>query len=86
MLPKAGKVALGRDGKVDANKAGLNPAGLKLKYSIKDGAFTGSFKVYISYRGKPKGTSVSVSGVMVDGKGYGTATVKKVGSVAVGIE
>ena len=36
-------------------------------------------------RGKPKGVTVNVVGVLVDGVGYGAATIKKVGSVPVTI-
>ena len=85
VLPKAGKVSM-KKGVIDESKAGENPAGLKLSYKAKDGSFSGSFKVYANVNGKLKATSVSVSGVMVDGKGYGTATVKKVGSVPIMIE
>lgn len=83
---KAGKVVLGRDGAVDAAKAGANPSALKLSYRAKDGSFSGSFKAYVDSRGKPKAVTVSVSGVVIDGVGYGTATVKKLGSVPVTIE
>ena len=85
VLPKAGKVSM-KKGVIDESKAGENPAGLKLTYKAKDGSFSGSFKVYANVNGKLKATSVSVSGVMVDGKGYGTATIKKVGSVPIMIE
>ena len=77
---------LGRDGAVDAAKAGANPSALKLSYRAKDGSFSGSFKAYVDSRGKPKAVTVSVSGVVIDGVGYGTATVKKLGSVPVTIE
>ena len=36
--------------------------------------------------GKPKATTVNVTGVLVDGVGYGAATVKKVGGVSVKVE
>jgi hypothetical protein len=85
VLPKAGKVSM-KKGVIDESKAGENPAGLKLSYKAKDGSFSGSFKVYANVNGKLKATSVSVSGVVVDGVGYGTATIKKVGSVPIVIE
>ena len=44
------------------------PAELKLKCKAADGTFSGSFKV-----------SGKVCGVVLDGKGYGSAYVKKVG-------
>ncbi len=85
-LPKAGKVVIDREGELDYDKLGENPAGLKLTYKVKDGTFSGSFSLYQDKNGKPKATTVSVSGVMIDGIGYGTATLKRVGSVPVTIE
>jgi hypothetical protein len=84
-LPKAGKVVVDRYGDVDEAKLGENPSGLKLTYKAKDGTFSGSFKVYANVKGKPKATTVSVSGVMIGREGYGTATVKNRGSVPVKI-
>jgi hypothetical protein len=87
VLPKAGKVAYVRGGtNVDAAKLGENPSALKLTYKAKAGSFKGSFKVYADIGGKLKATTVNVVGVVVNGAGYGTATVKKVGSVSVSIE
>ena len=87
IVPKAGKVAYLR-GKteVDPAKAGENPSGLKLTYKAKDGSFKGSFKVYSDVNGKLKATSVNVTGVQIGSKGYGTATIKGLGSVPVTIE
>ena len=85
-LPKAGKVQLTRDGTVDASKLGTNPSGLKLTYKAKDGTFKGSFKAYSDVNGKPKGTMVKVTGVLVNGVGYGSATIKNVGGASVTIE
>ena len=80
-LPKAGRVAyVTGSTTVDTEKTGENPSGLKLAYKAKDGTFKGSFKAYADVGGKPKATTVKVSGVVVDGIGYGAATVKKVGS------
>ena len=77
-LPKAGKVQLAKDGTVDASKLGENPSALKLTYKAKDGSFKGSFKAYADVGGKPKGTTVKVMGVLVNGVGYGMATAKDV--------
>ena len=85
-LPKAGKVQLTRDGTVDASKLGANPSGLKLTYKAKDGTFKGSFKAYSDVNGKPKGTMAKVTGVLVNGVGYGSATIKNVGGASVTIE
>ena len=85
-LPKAGKVQLAKDGAVDAAKLGENPSALKLTYKAKDGTFKGSFKAYSDVNGKPKGTTMKVAGVLVNGVGYGAVTVKGGSGVAVTIE
>ena len=84
-LPKAGKVVY-KNGAVDESKLGENQCGLKLTYKAKDGTFKGSFKVYTEVKGKPKATTVNVTGFLLNGVGYGTATVKGKGSVTVTIE
>ena len=85
-LPKAGKVQLSKDGAVDQSKLGENPSALKLTYKAKDGTFKGSFKAYSDANGKPKGATVKVTGVLVNGTGYGAVTVKGGGGVAVTVE
>ncbi len=86
-LPKAGKVAYLRGTtEIDASKLGENPSGLKLTYKAKDGSFKGSFKAYAAADGKLKKLTVNVTGVMIDGKGYGSASIKKLGGVAASIE
>ena len=82
---KAGKIAV-KNGVVDASGAGANPSALKLTYAAKTGTFKGSFKVYAVANGKLKATTVNVAGVMIGGKGYGAATVKKQGGVPIAIE
>lgn len=86
-LPNAGKVVYERGTtNVDPTKTGENPSALKLTYKAKDGTFKGSFKAYADVNGKPKATTVNVTGVMIGNAGYGAATVKKVGSVPVTVE
>jgi len=85
-LPKAGKVVYNKNGEVDEAKLGENPCGLKLTYKAKDGTFRGSFKVYAEVKGKPKATTVNVTGFLLNGVGCGTATIKGSGSVAVTIK
>ena len=86
-LPKAGKVIYERGTtNVDPTKTGENPSALKLTYKAKDGTFKGSFKAYADVNGKPKATTVNVTGVMIGNVGYGAATVKKVGGVPVTVE
>ena len=75
-LPKAGKVVY-KNGAVDESKLGENPCGLKLTYTAKSGTFKGSFKVYAVNGAKVKATTVNVTGFMLNGVGYGTATCKK---------
>ena len=81
ILPKKGKVAFVKGTtEVDATKAGGNPSALSLSYRAKDGTFKGSFKVYSANGGRLKSSTVPVAGVLVDGAGYGTAAVKRLGS------
>lgn len=82
---KAGRLTM-KGGVLDTSKAGANPAWLKLMYSAKDGSFKGSFKAYTVSSGKLKAITVSVSGVMIGSKGYGAASVKKVGSCSLVLE
>ena len=85
-IDKAGKVNLLKDKSgLDESALGTNPSGLKLKYKIKDSTFTGSFTAYSVDGGKLKKTKVAVSGVVLGGIGYGTATIKGRGSVDVTI-
>ena len=86
-LPKAGKVVYAKGTtNVDESKLGENPSALKLTNKAKDGTFKGSFKAYTDVNGKPKGAMVNVTGVLVDGVGYGAATIKGGGSVPVTID
>ena len=83
-IPKAGKVAYVKGtAEIDVEKAGQNPSALKLSYKPKDGSFKGSFKVYVDSNGKLKATTVNVTGVMAGNVGYGTASIKNMGSVQV---
>ena len=64
-----------------------NPAGLTLSYTASTGLFKGSFKVFgVTEKGTAKKWTAKVYGAVVDGVGYGTATIKKVGSIPVVIE
>ncbi len=57
-----------------------NLSGLKITYTPKKGTFKGSFKLYVlegsGTATKLKKYTVKVSGVVVDGVGYGTATCR----------
>ena len=70
---------------VDTSKGKTNLSGLKLTYTPKTGAFKGSFKIH-SLEDKVtrnettkmlKKYTVKVTGVVVDGIGYGKAVLKK---------
>ena len=57
-----------------------NVSGLKLVYTAKTGLFKGSYKIYTTTGGtkpKLKRFTVNVIGFVVDGKGYGEATLKR---------
>lgn len=66
-----------------------NVSGLKLSHTVSKGTFKGTFKVYASNEAatapgkspKLKKYTVNVTGVVVDGMGWGQATFKKTGSV-----
>ena len=87
-LPKAGKVAFTKDkSDLDVSKFGENPAGLKLSYAAKTGAFKGSFSLYRQTApGKLKKEKATVNGVVVNGVGYGSAVIKKTGSMPVTVK
>ena len=59
-----------------------NLTGLKLTYSASKGTFTGSFKIYASNEGETSGKpklkkyTAKVSGIVIDGVGAGSVTVK----------
>lgn len=66
---------------IDTAKSKTNLSGLKLTYTPKKGTFKGSFKVY-ALEGAGKATklkkyTVKVTGIVVDGVGYGEATCKR---------
>jgi uncharacterized repeat protein (TIGR02543 family) len=87
VLDAAGKVKLLKDKSgIDPAGLGTNPSALKLTYKAKDGSFKGSFSVYTFAAGKLKKTKVDVTGVVLDGRGYGTASVKKTASWPITIE
>lgn len=61
-----------------------NNSGLKLSYTKKTGAFKGSFKVYtLDPAGRLKKVAATVNGVMINGIGYGSALIKKVGTMPI---
>ena len=92
VLAKSGKWAFNKGTSIklskDKTKAEWDTSGgksnlssMKLTYTPKTGLFKGSFKVYAlesaaSGKKKLKKYTANVTGVVVDGKGYGLATIK----------
>lgn len=88
-MPKADAVKFSKDDGwyVQEGKEYGNPAGLKLTYTPRTGQFKGSFKVFaVTESGKSKKYTAKVTGMVVDGVGYGTALIKNVGSLPVKVE
>ena len=63
-----------------------NVAKVRLGYRAKSGSVSGSFKVYEWAKGKWKTRTMSVWGVVVNGKVLGAVQMKKVGAAAMKIE
>ena len=90
--PKKGTIlaiydeASGKGLVVDTSKGRTNLSGLKLAYTPKKGTFKGSFKVYAIQNGKLKKFTARVTGIVVNGTGYGIATGKGMGSFPVEID
>ncbi len=63
---------------VNDSNGKTNVSGLKLTYNARQGTFKGTFKVFTWSPNGAKYT-VHVSGVVVDGVGYGKASLKKMG-------
>ena len=79
----------GKNGVVKTEKSkidGFNVSGLKFTYTATTGVFKGSFKVFEIVKGGLKAVTANVTGVVVDGVGYGTVRVDKSGTVAAVIE
>ena len=87
---KTGSLVWDREnGVVNAEKSkvdGYNVSGLKLTYTAKTGVFKGSFKVYEVVKGALKTVTAKVTGIVVDGVGYGTAKFGKSGTIGLLIE
>ena len=61
---------------INTSKGKTNIPGLKLTYNARTGFFKGSFNIYTN---GGKKHSATVNGLVVDGIGYGQATIKKLG-------
>ena len=87
-VPKADRVKFVKDDAAyEVQTEYGNTAGLALSFNAKTGTFRGSFKVFgVTEAGKSKKYTAAVNGVVLDGEGFGTATVKKVGAVPVTVK
>ena len=85
LAPEIYDPASGKGLVVDESK-GSNLSGLKLTYTPKKGTFKGSFKVYAIQGGKLKKYTAKVTGIVVNGSGFGIATGKGLGSFSVEID
>lgn len=82
-IAKAEKVALDKSGNL---AYGSNPAALKLSYTAKTGLFKGSCLFYTRTNGKLKKHKAAIHGVVVNGVGYGTVAIKKIGCWTIAIK
>ena len=78
--------ATGKGLVVDTSKGRTNLSGLKLTYTPKTGVFKGSFKVYAVQNGRLKKYTAKVTGIVVNGTGYGIATGKGLGRFSIQID
>lgn len=74
VVAKAGKLKV-KNGELESS--GGNLSGLKLSYKMKDSTFKGSFTVYSLVGGKLKKQKFTVTGIVMNGHGYGTAVLTK---------
>ena len=100
VIPKAGKWSFAKAASVKYAKdkatgafnlviddtKGTNRSAMKLSYAPKTGIFNGSFKIFAIQDGKLKKFTVKVAGVVVGGKGWGSATGPGGASYAVTVE
>ena len=70
-------VTMDGDVEWDTSNGKTNLSSMKLTYTPKTGFFKGSFKVYALEGAKLRKYTANVSGFVVDGTGYGQATIKK---------
>ena len=85
-LPDIYDEASGKGLVVDTSRGKTNLSGLKLTYTPKTGVFKGSFKVYAVQGNKLKKYAAKVSGIVVNGTGFGLATIKGKGSIPIEID
>ena len=83
LLPNGVPVTVA-SGSMKASQADVSK--LSISRTASTGLLKGSFKACLQNGERTKKQSISFRGVVVNGKGYGAATVKKTGSVAVKLE
>lgn len=86
--PKADRVKfVAKDAAYEVLTERGNPSGLTLAAKPGLGTFRGRFKVFaVTEAGKSKKYTATVTGAVLDGAGYGTATIKKNGAVPVTVK
>ena len=86
-VAKADTVRFVRGEGYEISRDNGNPSGMKLSCAAKTGLFKGKFNVYsITESGKSKRRTATVSGIVVDGIGYGCASIKNVGAIPILVE
>ena len=85
LTPKADRVKFVKaDSAYEVETEYGNPSGLALSAKAGEGTFRGRFKVFaVTEAGTSKKYTATVTGAVLDGVGYGTATIKKNGAVPV---
>ena len=78
LIPKANKLKV-VNGDLATVADNGNPIALKFTYTPKTGAFKGSFTLFEVAAGKLKKQAATFTGVFIEGIGYGTAVIKKLG-------
>lgn len=73
IVAKPGKVKMAK-GRLTLD--GDNLGGLRLSYTMKTGVFKGGFTVYLQEGGRLRKAKAVVNGVVLEGRGYGTATLR----------
>ena len=74
-LPEIYDETTGKGLIIDDSKGKTNLSAMKLTYTPKTGIFKGSFKVYALQNGRLRKFTAKANGVVVEGTGYGIATI-----------
>ena len=84
---RADVVRFVRDEGFEISRDNGNPSGLRLSCTAKTGLFRGKFQVYsVAESGRSKKRTATVFGIVVNGVGYGCASIKKIGAIPIRVE